>query len=351
MVLRSASHDREPDPHLHPPRRRRRDAPRRHEPGAQDAPADRGLRHRRRAQRPARRRARRTAACPSATRSGCGASRTTCSTSAPTSRSPRAASASACACVPEQTDVARAAPATRSTPSCRALKSFVLPGGTLGRGAAARLPHGLPARGAPHDRLRRRGQRGVRALPQPALRPAVHPLARGEPAAARGAAVGAGTLPLSTERAAAITSAPSTARCAELHAMASQLARPLDAPGRPPRRRAGRRAGRRGASASARAAARAGRPHGGPRAARLPRRTGRRRRGSPALRNVAGDLLLERNQALRARGAATSAPATTLIAYLPRSCDRRGDASLGRLCTAGWEVALRGQQRLERPGS
>ncbi len=50
--------DGQPDAHLHAPRRRRRDAPRRHEPRAEDAPADRGLRHRRRAQRPPRRRAR-----------------------------------------------------------------------------------------------------------------------------------------------------------------------------------------------------------------------------------------------------------------------------------------------------
>ena len=51
----------------------------------------------------------------------------------------------------------------------------------LARGRpAARLPHRLPARGAPHDRLRRARQRRVRALPQPPQRPAVHPLACGE---------------------------------------------------------------------------------------------------------------------------------------------------------------------------
>ena len=75
-----------------------RDAPRRHEPGAQDAPADRGLRGRRRAQRAASAWRSNTPGCPSATRAGCGGSRTTCSTSAPTSRCPRpTASASACA--------------------------------------------------------------------------------------------------------------------------------------------------------------------------------------------------------------------------------------------------------------
>ena len=43
------------------------------------------------------------AACPSATPTGCAASRTTCSTSAPTSRSRTAATASACGVAPEQT--------------------------------------------------------------------------------------------------------------------------------------------------------------------------------------------------------------------------------------------------------
>src|SRR3954462_2582123 len=61
-----------------------------------------------------------------------------------------------------------------------ALRSFVLPGGARAaaaasrgppgrpprRGAAARLPDRVPARRAPHHRLRRRRQPGVRALPQ-----------------------------------------------------------------------------------------------------------------------------------------------------------------------------------------
>ena len=50
----SSNHDRQSHTHLHPARRRRRDASRRYEPGRQDPPADRGLRHRRRAQRAAR---------------------------------------------------------------------------------------------------------------------------------------------------------------------------------------------------------------------------------------------------------------------------------------------------------
>ena len=70
-VALAGRHDGQPDAHLHEARRRRRDAPRRHEPRAQDAPADRGLRRRRRAQRADRRRARASSRCPSATASGC----------------------------------------------------------------------------------------------------------------------------------------------------------------------------------------------------------------------------------------------------------------------------------------
>ena len=55
--LASQRHDRQPDPHLHKARRRRRDPPRRHEPRLQARPARGGLRHRRRAERDARRRA------------------------------------------------------------------------------------------------------------------------------------------------------------------------------------------------------------------------------------------------------------------------------------------------------
>ena len=57
------------------------------------------------------------------------------------------------------------------------------------RRAPARLPHGLPPRGAPSDPGRRR-QPGGRALPQPAVGPAVHPQPRGQ--RRRRAAVGAG---------------------------------------------------------------------------------------------------------------------------------------------------------------
>jgi hypothetical protein len=57
------------------------------------------------------------------------------------------------------------------------------------------------------------------------------------------------------------------------------------------------------------------------------------------LRNVAGDLLLERNQALRA-AVLDVAHVTTLLAYLSALADRRGDAALAAWHRR-WEVRLR----------
>ena len=57
-------------------------------------------------------------------------SRTTCSTSAPTSRRPSDPERERLRVLPEQTDVARGSAATRSTRRSTPLKSFVLPGGT-----------------------------------------------------------------------------------------------------------------------------------------------------------------------------------------------------------------------------
>ena len=65
------------------------------------------------------------------------------------------------------------------------LRSFVIPGGTPGGGAPAHLPHRLPPRRAAHDRRRRGGQPGGRALPEPALGPAVHPQPRRQRASIR----------------------------------------------------------------------------------------------------------------------------------------------------------------------
>ena len=47
--------------------------------------------------------------------------------------------------------------------------------------APARLPHGLPPRRAPRDRRRRGDQPRGRALPEPALGPALHPRPRRQP--------------------------------------------------------------------------------------------------------------------------------------------------------------------------
>ena len=86
------------------------------------------------------------------------------------------------------------------------------------RRAPARLPHGLPPRRAPHDRLRRRRQPRVRALPQPPLGPAVHPLARRQRAATSRCGSRGGTAEPTTG-----CTAPSTARCASCTPPARQL--------------------------------------------------------------------------------------------------------------------------------
>ena len=122
----------------------------------------------------------------------------------------------------------------------------------------------------------------------------------------------------------------------ELHAMASQLLA-LDAPGRPARRRAGDAlAG--GASAArellrepaSRTAAHG--LHGWPAAQGVGGRLA-------SVRNVAGDLVLERNQALRA-AVLDVAHVTTLLAYLSALADRRGDAMLAAWHRR-WEFRLR----------
>jgi len=64
------------------------------------------------------------------------------------------------------------------------------------------------------------------------------------------------------------------------------------------------------------------------------------------LRNVAGDLLLERNQALRA-AVLDVAHLTTLLAYLSALADRRGDALLAAWHRR-WEVRLRESEEAVR---
>ena len=68
--------------------------------------------------------------------------------------------------IPEQTEWLEHA-CDEANGTLPALKSFVLPGGTPPRRSCTSAARS-PARRAPHDRLRRGGQRRVRALPQPA---------------------------------------------------------------------------------------------------------------------------------------------------------------------------------------
>ena len=82
----SISSDRQPHPHLHEARRRRRDPPRRHESRVQAAPPRRGLRDGRRAERHDRGGPASARPSRGASPGGCAACRTTCSTSAPTCR-------------------------------------------------------------------------------------------------------------------------------------------------------------------------------------------------------------------------------------------------------------------------
>ena len=198
-------------------------------------------------------------------------------------------------------------PATRSTPSCPTSSRSCCPAARRGR-AAARLPHGLPARRAAHDRLRRRGQRRVRALPEPPVGPAVHPLARRE----RGRAATAsrcGSRADSSKRSGAVPRrAPRAAGALRVRAPAR---RPLGQARRqardPPR---GARPRRRGVQGAAR---RAGRAHRRLRAAR--RAGGDRRRRMVSRARGASDLFFERNQAVRA-AVVDVQHVTTLLGYL-----------------------------------
>ena len=112
--LKLGRRDGEPHPHLHEAGRRRRDAPRRYEPRAEDASADRGLRDGRRAQLPDRRGADAAGAAGRVPAHGSSASRTTSSMSAPTSPRPTIRSASGCACSRRRPSGSSSA-ATRST--------------------------------------------------------------------------------------------------------------------------------------------------------------------------------------------------------------------------------------------
>ena len=166
----TASDDRQPHPHLHPPRRRRRDPPRRHEPGGQDP--SRGSRPTGPSTSSTPRSAWRSPStvCPSATATGCGHIQNDlfdvgADIAAPEDRATR----ERLRVLPEQTTWleercdevnadAGAAEVLRPARRDRA------------GGASARLPHRVPARGARRHRLRRRRQRRGRSATSTASR-------------------------------------------------------------------------------------------------------------------------------------------------------------------------------------
>ena len=156
--------DRQPDPHLHQARRRRRDASRRHEPRLQAAPAGRGLRHRRRAERGDRR-------CIAA--AGLPGGFGVWLRRVQNDLLDVGADLSVPAPSPTTTGSTGAAPAAGRRPSTpswleqrlrrgqRARSAAALvrdPGRQPGGGPAARLPHRLPPCRAPDDRGRRGAQ-------------------------------------------------------------------------------------------------------------------------------------------------------------------------------------------------
>ena len=124
----------------------------------------------------------------------------------------------------------------------------------------------------------------------------------------------------------------------ELYARARQLCGHWDEARRPDRRPAG------AAAAPRRGGLRASCSTSSPTAPRSAACTASRPRtasehASPALRNNAGDLLLERNQALRA-AVLDVQHVTTLLGYLGRLAATRGDDELAGF-HRGWEARLR----------
>ena len=173
-------------------RRRRRDAPRRYEPGVEAASPRRGLRDRRRAQRhdrrgPARARAARPLRRVAAARPERPARRRRRPVGARTrSRGGgRGGHARAAARRPRLHELARAG-VRRGQRDARAAALVRDPRRHPGGGAAARVPDRLPPRRATRDRRRRGGQPRGGALPEPPLGPAVHPQPRRQPRAAAG---------------------------------------------------------------------------------------------------------------------------------------------------------------------
>ena len=305
---------------------------------SEDAPADRGLRHGRRAQRAARRRARgRRALRPLRRLAAADPERPLRRRRrhlGPARRRPLAAAGRARADGVARAGLRRGQRRPAEAAVVRA------PGRDAGGRAAARLPHGLPARRAAHDRLRRRGQRGVRALPQPALGPAVHPLARRQPRRRRARSRCGSRAPASRERALRAGPLPRRAPRAARAATRWRASSP-----RTGRGWASRLGGAPGDALATGAAA----------ARELLRELADRTaahglHGFPAAQGVGGRLAgaaqrrrgpRARAQPGAARGRARRRPtSSTLLAYLSALADRRGDAMLAAWHRR-WEVRLR----------
>ena len=168
----------------------------------------------------------------------------------------------------------------------------------------ARLPHRLPPRRAARDRGRRRAQPRVRALPQPPLGPALHPLPRRQRAATSRCGSRAGT----AER--ARSTPPSTAPCASCT---------------PPRRQLGghwaRLAGRLGGAPATPLR------DGAVRAARPLRRAGRRRPPSAAC-----TASRPRRASARSSPGCATARATSCSSATRRCASRCSTPSTSRRC-------------------
>ena len=180
----------QPHPHLHPHRRRRTHPARRHERDHQDRHAPARVRRRRRGQRPPRAWPSPRAASRTTWWRCSPTCRTTSSTSAPTSapRSCRTPSSRRCGSS-RTTSTGSRAGATTTTSELPNLRSFILNGGTAGRPTCTSRARSSVARSGP------RGRRGPSTsdsmnmpgdhLPQPALRPGLHPRPAREPGAGR----------------------------------------------------------------------------------------------------------------------------------------------------------------------
>ena len=275
-------------------------------------------------------------------RRGCGGSRTTCSTSAPTSRSRTAATASGCGCAPEQTAWLEQALRRGQRRRCRAAEVVRAPRRHAGGGAAARLPHGLPARRAPHDRLRRRGQRASACATSTGSRTCCSS-SRAAPTAATSRC---GSRGATGDRPGPVP-APSTARCGSCTPSARQLGGHWWRLGDTPRRRA-----RDGAAATAPRVARSCSPssRSAPPSDGLHGVPGGDRRVGGWTRACAAPPATSCSSATRrcASRCSTSSTSTTLLAYLAALADSAATTRARRLPPRLGDADRRGARRRPR---